>query len=271
MSSPNSPERRAAARKTLTPQKFTPVDTKLGKHMDPADAPKPKTGGQDYTGLLIVAVVGVFFMAYIFNWAGFEAMVDGFFGGMYHKSQGKSVSMQTHFMNVLPFILVGIAALALYMVMAAIMRTFGPGKGSKGPAVRRPMTLHKFVPAAESLGIQVEIARETYKLLKPVCHHEKMPADLSDGLAEELGLTEAEIADVYNKLFLHTAHRANKRTIDPEMKSVSAMMLSVQEGAFGIALAAATPEPGAKVVGAVWVQPRKYPKEIADAQVAYHL
>lgn len=254
-----TPERRKLARKpTLVAPKFAPVDAKPGKAHDPADAPE---GPKSYTGLLVVAVGGTCFLAYIFNWAGMQVGLDGYFNGLYKQTQGNSDAVGDGIATAAPYIGLGIAALLVYMVIAAVIRSL-PARKLKGPAPRRELTLHRFVDKAREHTLDVVMAREFYRMLQAECGAGCLPAALEDSFTGELKLSDERVAAIYTALLMKVERKPDPKAGEPKLGTVLEMMTTVQGSPRGlmkpvVLRAAAKAEAPVVMSGAAFVRPAR--------------
>ncbi|SNT36042.1 hypothetical protein SAMN05421770_1096 [Granulicella rosea] len=254
-----TPERRKLARKpTLVAPKFAPVDVKASRAHDPADAPD---GPKSYTGLLIVAVGGTCFLAYIFNWAGLQTTLDGYFNGIYAQTQGQTDAVGNGIATAAPYVGLAVAALLVYMVIAAVIRSM-PAKKRKGPPPRRELTLHRFVDKAREHALDVVMARELYRIFQAECGAGCLPAELEDSFSNELKLPEDRVQAIYMALLQKVERKPDPKAGEPKLGTVLELMTTVQASPRGlmkpaVLRSAAKAEQPVVMSGAAFVRPAR--------------
>ena len=82
--------------------------------------PKPQAGGQGVT--LIVAAFGALFLAYVFNFRGFETSIDTYFNGLNAAMQSHSPEVTHGYLRLLPYACLLLLAAFLWMIAKTMFR-----------------------------------------------------------------------------------------------------------------------------------------------------
>jgi hypothetical protein len=132
---------------------------------------EPKTGSREAAGgqgaTLMMAAVGALFLAYVFNFRGFETSVDAYFSGLDAAVKGHNSQVARIFVNVLP--------LAGGLLAAGLLWVFGNtlgrvAKGVANPKKAKAKAKQAEAPAAPPVDVTVKkpVAKAPAVCVKPL-------------------------------------------------------------------------------------------------------
>jgi hypothetical protein len=143
------------------------------------------------------------FFSYVFNLGGLQTSLDGLFSGLDSSARSHETQVSRFFVAAIPYVIVAMAALILFIVLGSIVRgarTLGKSQKLRN---RERVTVAEFLETAGAHGVSRTVAREVYDMLLPY-YDNQMRVALSDRLRTTLQLKPVEVSDLYGNLLRHT-------------------------------------------------------------------
>ena len=175
-------------------------------------------------GSLLVAVFGIGFVAYVFNFQGLATGLDRYFGSLNHAAQEHQKQVASMFVGALPVV----GGSLLVLLLLALLRGRGTSRKQAAKTVAREIRgVEGFVSAATEQGISPKVARAAYRVLLPYVRKSKY-LNFKDTLCHDLKVREDQISDVYGSLLRLSDRRRKSGDNGANLRSVSALLLAVE-------------------------------------------
>lgn len=154
-------------------------------------------------GAFLIVLAGVGFLGYVFNIAGFATSADQLFAHLNASAQREN-DLVVHMVTfAYPAAVLLVEALFVFVVIRILIHSLRRSAKRRRLAGRQVMSLETFKRITGERGIRPRIAAQAYELMLPY-YSSTMRARLDDRLLEDLGMTPAQVSDVYSNLLRNT-------------------------------------------------------------------
>ncbi len=131
----------------------------------PAPAKETTAGkGGVPVGMIVMAVTGLLFVAYLTNAGDVQTGIDNFLSAQVRTAHTHDAEVTSWFMVLLPYVAMAMGVTVLYVLLASL----GVGKGKRKPKpLTEQLTVHEFAELARAEGVGARVSREMYRMLLP--------------------------------------------------------------------------------------------------------
>ncbi len=136
---------------------------RAGQPPPPAAEVVAKKGGLP-VGMILMAALGLLFVAYLTNAGNVQVALDAFFGEQVHSAHTHDAQISSLFLLLLPYVAMALCLCVIYVLLASI----GVGKTKRKPKpLTEQLTVHEFAELALAAGVGARVSREMYRILLP--------------------------------------------------------------------------------------------------------